>query len=58
MPSHDTPRVQEVQILVLHLLCELVENAVHDAPTLSSAVNVVNPPRAAGILAGTPLGTD
>ena len=26
IPSHDTPRIQELHILVIHILCELVEN--------------------------------
>jgi hypothetical protein len=26
VPSDDTQRIQEVQILILHLLCELVED--------------------------------
>ncbi len=28
VPSPDTPRIQEVQILVLHLICELLDEAV------------------------------
>lgn len=28
VPSEDTPRIQEVHILVIHILCELIENAV------------------------------
>jgi phosphoheptose isomerase len=29
VPAWSTPRIQEVQILVLHLLCELVERDIH-----------------------------
>jgi D-inositol-3-phosphate glycosyltransferase len=28
VPSPETPRIQEVQILVLHLICELIDEAI------------------------------
>ncbi len=28
IPSHDTPRIQEAHILIIHILCELIENAI------------------------------
>ncbi|VAX15233.1 Phosphoheptose isomerase 1 [hydrothermal vent metagenome] len=30
IPSDDTPRVQEAHIMVIHLICEAVENAMED----------------------------
>ena len=36
VPSDDTQRVQEVQILIIHLLCELVEEMLFAARTLAA----------------------
>jgi D-inositol-3-phosphate glycosyltransferase len=33
VPSWNTQRIQEVHILVLHLLCELIEKQIHQGPT-------------------------
>jgi DNA-binding MurR/RpiR family transcriptional regulator len=31
-PSHDTPRIQEIHILALHLICDLVESRMMATP--------------------------
>ena len=28
VPSHDTPRIQEVHTMVVHVLCQIVEEAM------------------------------
>ncbi|CAK0780589.1 D-sedoheptulose 7-phosphate isomerase [Gammaproteobacteria bacterium] len=37
VPSADTPRIQEGHILIGHILCALVESAMYDRPTVTSA---------------------
>ena len=37
VPAWSTPRIQEVQILILHLLCELVEKEIH-ADAMGAAI--------------------
>ncbi len=44
VPSNDTPRIQEVQMVLLHLLCELVEERILSGRRLQSiSPNVVRP---------------
>ncbi len=38
VPAWSTPRIQEVQILILHLLCELVEKNINPDPLGAAAI--------------------
>jgi D-inositol-3-phosphate glycosyltransferase len=40
VPSGDTQRIQETQILLIHLICELVDEAMSDAPVVRAAGSI------------------
>ncbi|GAA5512853.1 D-inositol-3-phosphate glycosyltransferase [Deinococcus carri] len=51
VPSSDTPRIQEVHILALHLICELVEEQISEGlPTHLPPPVRLNPPGAAPLI--------
>jgi len=58
VPSTDTQRIQEVQILLIHLLCELIEEQVAGQPSVAeigaSMWDQIESPRADEWLVGRP----
>jgi hypothetical protein len=45
IPSTDEQHIQEVQIVLVHLLCELVEERLAAGLALASAASAAEPPR-------------
>ncbi len=44
VPSNDTQRVQEVHILIIHLLCELLEEMLFAGRSLAAVPQAGSPP--------------